>query len=503
MRPHLTPDSRLLFPLLPLLLACGGCANSTAATDAAADPARQEMVEELFDNAVGLLNELDEFDSGDALVQAVARMNQWLATKKPLTGWSADPLVASLPPDLQRLPAVESLAELKFARGEGLWLQEAVWLRDAARLAVGTETDDLRRAVRLFDWTVRNIQLEASEPPLPHLVYETLVLGRGTVLDRAWVFMLLARQQQLDVVLLATVPDGEPPRPWAAALLQGENLYLFDPELGLPIARADGQGVATLAQAAADPRVLDRLDLDDGPAYRVHRADVQRVVALVEASPLYLSQRARLVELRLAGSRRMVLSCDASELVERARQCDHVADAALWTLPLERIARKRALDEKQRAAAREEIRPFHEPTTALWRGRVSHLMGKLAGDQGAQRYYLRCRAADADIAAAKAAGKLDPASEARGVLLKQNASYWLGLVCYERGRFATALDYFQARSLAPFPDGPWTQGAWYNAGRAYEALGRTDEAIVAYRSTRGPQRHGNLLRARALAPAAP
>ena len=53
--------------------------------------------------------------------------------------------------------------------------------------------------------------------------------------------------------MLAT-PDPKSPdglRPWIPALVSGGNLYLFDTTYGLPIPGPKGQGIATLAQAAA------------------------------------------------------------------------------------------------------------------------------------------------------------------------------------------------------------------------------------------------------------
>src|SRR5690606_32524349 len=109
------------------------------------------------------------------------------------------------------------------------------------------------------DWTIRNIQLDdepsriisaTSEKGVPMTMREVLLFGHGDYLHRAAVFMLLARQANLPVVLLA-LPDSRRDdglRPWVTALLVDDDLYLFDTELGLPIPGPDGKGVATLAQ---------------------------------------------------------------------------------------------------------------------------------------------------------------------------------------------------------------------------------------------------------------
>jgi tetratricopeptide (TPR) repeat protein len=116
------------------------------------------------------------------------------------------------------------------------------------------------------------------------------------------------------------------------------------------------------------------------------------------------------------------------------------------------------------------------------------------GDDAATRFYQLARPAESDIASAELS--------ARGVELmgwaKEDASYWLGLIAYERGSHAAAVDFFLKRTLEAFPDGRWTDGARYNLARTYEAMNRFDEAITLYESDASLQRHGNLLRARRL-----
>ena len=77
---------------------------------------------------------------------------------------------------------------------------------------------------------------------------------------------------------------------------------------------------------------------------------------------------------------------------------------------------------------------------------------------------------------------------------KMDASYWLGLVTFERGSYPQAGDYFGKRTLLAWPDGPWTTGAIYNLGRTLEAEGEFDQAVKVYRSYAGAP--GQLLRAK-------
>ena len=98
------------------------------------------------------------------LRQVVDRLNQWIRTQPPPADWKPDPLVAGLPKPLADLPQVKDLGQMEFSRFDGYALQEAVWLRDISHWARGDVIDDLERAKSLFDWTVRNIQLEPDRP---------------------------------------------------------------------------------------------------------------------------------------------------------------------------------------------------------------------------------------------------------------------------------------------------------------------------------------------------
>jgi hypothetical protein len=336
----------------------------------------------------GTLETLEEFHPAAVAQQLVQQLNQWLGKSRQTTTWRPDVLVHELivpalqqhqpPLDLRRYePNV--LRHLEFFPFEGDVLQEAVWLRDIANSVARRSDEPLQRAVALFDWTVRHIHADTDGGTHGQLPWHTLMLGRGDLRDRAWVFMLLARQQGLTVAMLelrqppdgsshtgsasaesspraepvpdaaapsgaapaASSPSGSSPagstptgstptastptaspgtvsppgaqapsvpaagagREWIPALLLGNELYLFEHRLGTPVPGPGGQGVATLAQARADPAVLRQLDL---PGYRypvtAEQLQQQAVYALLDFSPTYLSRRFELLEdhIRLA-----------------------------------------------------------------------------------------------------------------------------------------------------------------------------------------------------------
>ena len=84
------------------------------------------------------------------------------------------------------------------------------------------------------------------------------------------------------------------------------------------------------------------------------------------------------------------------------------------------------------------------------------------------------------------------------VQAKQDASYFLGLIHFEKGNYDVASKWFTTRTLDAYPDGPWTDGARCNLARCNEAMGNLEEARRLYQIDESPQRHGSLLRARRL-----
>lgn len=530
---------------------CAGCTDSSARVSPGARGERETASQyqtEIFDTAIGNLRRVEEFGPMEMLDEIVHRLNQWQQTQQPPADWRPDPMLATLPEHLADLEAVKGLDRPEFTRYDGFALQEAVWLRDVSNWTRGSRLDDLSRAAHLFDWTVRNIQLEPAPADTDdaalrragQLPVETLLFGRGTALERAWVFVLLARQQGLDAAVLGLAdpedPAGRPPRPWAVGVLSEGSIYLFDPSLSLPVPGPDGIRLdddgqlqirpATLAQAVEDEAVVGQLDVGRNRPYRLKFSDLDRVVALIEASPPYLARRMKLVESHLAGDQKVVLTTNASGQAERWKARPEIHDARLWTLPYETLRQHEHLGPAQQRQRHLEWAPFRMgPDSALWKGRVLHLKGVFTGEGRAARYYQMARPSDRELAdlanqlyraarenleelpdenGALADARLRQAAAEQARLVrpllvraKQNASYWLGLIAFEQGNHRSAINYFIKRTLEAWPGGPWTHGAKYNLARSFEASGQAQKAIELYRADpTSPGYHGNFLRAR-------
>jgi tetratricopeptide (TPR) repeat protein len=422
------------------------------------------------------------------------------------------------------------------------------------------EAQQLTVAQRLFDWTVRNIQLEdlleyptvavsgpqpgaadTTHPDLPPPMravpgpgyqaypWQTLVHGRGDALQRARVFILLCRQGGIDAVMLAFPGKTTPPRPrpWVPAALIGNQLYLFDTGLGLPVLGPGRQGVATLEQVTQEPTLLAQMTVNSRMRYEISPQDLKNVLVLIDASATALSQRMQIVEGRLTGEYRMILTTSPTRIAEQIKTNLKIPDVGLWRLPYETTWFQDALLDlitKDDNAARDYYMKFgvFGSRTPLVRGRYLHLKGEFdsVGDRsGAKSLYMASRVPQSQLEEITTSKDVQErlgivrGEDERDIMwesrlsstemmitqAKQHASYWLGLAQFDTGKYESAVEWFEKRTLDAPGETPWLAGARYNLGRAYEAQGNVELAKQSYRQDEdSPQRHGNHLRAKLL-----
>ena len=470
-----------------------------------------------------------------ALVVLRDRLNQWLRNASvDATAWQPDPLVHTLSAKLRE---AKHLRETLTAVGQetGLFeptdprqLQQAIWLRDIARWAKRDGLTDLQVAQSLFDWTVRNIQLDApAGSGIVHQPWQALMYGHGTSAQRAWVFAELCRQRQLDVVMLAVaapndkeVDDKAPDDNtndnkandvksahwWLPALWSEGQLYLFDAQLGLPLPGKQPDRVATLSELVAEPELLRQLDLDQEQTYPIRTEDLRRIEAQLIASPLQLSRRAALLQQKLEGDGFAVLSADNRRVAADLAGHAHLTAVRLWPQPFQAILDERAMSQTERRQAALRFVAFAQ-RPRLWKARVLHFQGThdipasqrnnpLArpdlGHEKATTLYL-----DPRIRPPKALlENIEPANRIVFDRIKVDASYWLGLLRFDLGDYEVAAHWLKDQTLESEPDGPWAAGARYNLARTYERLGRTEEAAKLLATGDSPQSYGNKLRAR-------
>lgn len=496
----------------------------------------ESVREKLLDGAMTVLGRLEDYDEPAAFAQVFDRLNQWshgnpAADAVAVGAWQVDPLFALLPERLRPESVATGLEASVFdAATDVAALRDQRWLADISTTARGDAIDDLEVAKRLFDWTIRSLAIDTDPPLVPSetnpgtrwfLPGEILLSGRASAAQRSWIFLQLLRHAGLDGVMLAT-GTADSLRPWVPAVIIGGEAYLFEPTYGLPIAAPGGAGVATVRQAAADPTVLAGLSLPDR-SYPVQAADMRRLSILVAADPWLLARRMHLLDKRMAGSRAVSLSIAPSALAQRARETlpqesAEAVTAGLWEFPWETAIRRRE-PTVQAALARElavMALAMEQPADRdglqrrrilrpLYAARVREFRGDLDGPDGAKAAYLAARPTTAAINAA--VGQLPPEQADRVKRLyqqmKEDATYWLGVLTLAEGDTEAAVDYLDRLTLQAAPDSPWTDSARINLAKAFAQLGRKAEAAALLEADTSPQRFGSRIRADRLEAAAP
>lgn len=524
-RHHVAQAARAVgLGLLVAVAGCGGPQHESplrpVAQGESRSVARRVTGDKLVAGALAAISKLDDFDEQRAYEQAFDRLTQWShVSSLDAAAWQIDPLVMRLPERLR--PGIEGMLERRSfdAGGDIAYVRDRRWLADVAGAARGDADADMTVATRLFDWAVRSLAIVGDPPMVPTEATpgtrwygpgEILLTGRASAAQRSWIFIELLRQAGIDGVMLATGGgDGGTPRPWLpAAIIDGEA-YLFEPTYGMPVPGPGGSGVATLRQAAEDPAILETLSLPDR-RYPVQAEDVDEVSLLVVAEPRSLSRRMAALDKETASRHGLRLAVSPAALVAAATKALPGAAAKqvdLWEFPWETAIRR--LEPAVELVARRELAPFAITMAEAGRGgrqnvrlvrplftaRVREFRGDLDGPQGAKAAYLAARPSRAMIQ--QALQEVDP-SQADAVdrlyrLMKEDATYWLGVMTLGEGQPEAAIDYLARMTLENSPDSRWTDAARRNLGLALAAVGRGDEAVRVLREDGSPQRYGSRL----------
>lgn len=481
--------------------------------------------EQLLAGVVVILGAIDRYDEARAAEQVFDRLVQWSHTGSQPAAGIPESLLESLQPGLRRAAAGICDRDAFDAVGDVVALRDRIWLAAAARTARGEAVDDLAVAERLFRWTVRSLAAVSDPPMVPtesqpgarwFLPGEIMLAGRASGPQRAWIFIELLRQVGLDGVMLATPGAGEgPPRPWLPAVLVGGEAYLFEPGYGMPVPGPGGVGIATLRQAAADPAILEALSLPERP-YPVTASDLREVGVLAVADPWTSTARMARLDRELWLRHGVRVAVDVVAVLDRAVAALPEPAAGfrgLWPFPWETVARRPQAVQALAAEINPLGTPLPRPDRAagdtpfrpLFAGRVREFRGEFDGPNGAKAAYLAARPSRRLVSEA-VAQLPQPQAEAvtRGLIrMKEDATYWLGIVMLVEGQFAAAEDYLRRMTLEAAPDSRWTDAARVNLAAALVGLGRDVEAAAVLREDGSPQRFGSRLEANRLVPPVP
>lgn len=411
-RRRLVPSLR--HPLLSLLAvltmaAASGCNNDIEVvrqvqSQRQARERQQAQIDHLR-SAMEYVSQLAQLDVDSAEQQVIKHLNTWYQTQPsgPRGAWRPTQLVDSwrdvLSPDAARqamaldhfVPDDLWHLRLNYLVGEVAdWTAESApidplledWFTEQAAATPDQQWQSLQTASRLFDWTVRNVRLEPMQPadPAPQpampagLTFRgagyrqttlgTLWHGSGDALQRTGLFLQLCRHMGLDACVLAVPGEAAAgggqaaaeATAWVAAVRIGDQLYLFDAALGLPLPGPGQRGIATLAQARSDASVLRRLNVAGAFQYPYDQQDIQQCVALLEASPELLSERMYRLQSALTGQLRCSVYLDADATAQRLSSIAGISGVRLW----DRSLKARLYQETLRRLVQED------PRVGLW-----------------------------------------------------------------------------------------------------------------------------------------
>jgi hypothetical protein len=509
-----------------------------------------------IDETLGITNPISVEERAGRLIQSPF-LNQ-LLTNSGWPDWMAQ--------SFDRLSRTHDIETFNFPPGSEEHLQTSLWLRGIVDWSLTSEDSDLEKASSLFDWTVRNIDLvgayqldpQTGEPyPRPlQTLRETLILGRGTRADRAWLFVSLLRRIGIDAAILtAQDPEGELGENalFAVGVLLEGDVYLFEPGRGLPFVAPGGvtlteQGLdiqpATLSQAISDPSVCETFDVSEKEedAYPIQASDIASASFCVVLDPIEISHRMRILESKMSGENRLVLTSSPTSLRERFESVEGVQGCKAWNRPFltacERtfypdemapnlalfeyswiqdvsmwddrsielqedgrfFGNTNELDDYRRRLDNPLIVPKAPDSFArkspLRKGRIYYFLGRLSGEESAASFLQEARPPDRQLNSSEV-------PEQRRILfqvIKLSASYSLGHVAYAQGNLDMAVDCFLKRTISVrFRHNAYSSGAEYNLARTYERQGKFDEAMEWYaKNPNSEATQGGLVRARLL-----
>jgi tetratricopeptide (TPR) repeat protein len=498
------------------------------------DPAMREA---LLRNVVSLLERAPLTPGGQNIRIATDNLNQYFKNTPDEAFLLSPESKSYLTGQMAESPfKVEDFEARAFALKDARHIEDCLLYHNIAARVAGPGTI-LERVRRLFDWTIRHVQLVPPESPIPEILinqgirpaptrpYDVIVRGFASEIpgdawaERSWVFLALCRQIGVDAAMIgytveeevevegegeAEIEVRERPYYWACAALADGVPYLFDTRLGMEIPGPGGEGVATIEQAAADPTVLDHLDLPDPPIpYPTGSADLARVRVFLDSSRGYFAPKMGLLQNDLAGANRMVLYRDPAEQRDAWASAlgDRLEAVELWELPL--VVEFRLFTDPTYVQAIQFVNFYFDPQFPMLGARLRQLRGDLAD-------------AKQEFTRARFRRNVPQAPEGQDPRLFREiqesidlmATYYLALAQLDDAMPEQAINLFEQALRLPPQQPPIVRGrpatllrlgAEANLGMLYDSQGDAGRASYHYsRDNSTPQSHGNLLRANAL-----
>ena len=265
----------------------------------------------------------------------------------------------------------------RFSKRDVTHIRDGLWYARISSLVAAAADTDLERATRLFFYVTRNIVLRSEEDStLPLAPFGVAMFGEGNARDRAWLFINLLRQLRIDAVVLQA---KESPKNVLVGVLLGGEVYLYDPELGLPVLTLEGDLAAgaidrpaTLSEAAKNPKVLAAMSVSPDTPYPFTAASLSEARVLLVGATSFWSARMRRLQLALSSENDVLLwqPLEKSDIVPEgvlARVAKVEAEGfqeasiGIWEYPEQRLDGNVSLNTSQLQVFALRSRAFESP----------------------------------------------------------------------------------------------------------------------------------------------
>ncbi|MEM7785464.1 MAG: hypothetical protein AAF623_19110 [Planctomycetota bacterium] len=425
--------------------------------------------------------------------------------------------------------------------------------------------EDLRAVasgLKIFDWVMRNVQLlndtevaaenvdemrlngrteslaAAGVPGLGYKRYthQVLLYGMGDYVERGKLVIDLLRKLDVKAVMLA-VKQEDQSIPWAIGIPVGQDYYLFDPKLALPIPGKKVGTIARLSEVRSNPELLDELDLttdeslEDDTDYWVKSDQLQNLESLVYTTPESLSKRMSALERSLTGDSRMTLTFDLSGFIAALPVMEGVENKP-WDIAFKthifRQAVLEAVNDKTNTALQDKLRWHFQNESyvdnyVIYRtARARFIKGKFASLPGAKRRnavesFQRMMWSDQEIArlgsdpvlqtlhgirqssaqSAQAFATQVASVQGQMELIRRDAGIFLVQSLFDNGSVNAAGNWLEVLREEDRVE-RWEGQIVYLLGRSFEGRKEYIKAIQTLADSKLAQSHGNIIRARLL-----
>lgn len=562
----------MILPLICLLMGLIGCDNSAQDRISAIEQ-RKTVSKERKDalrDAFSYLPQLIRLNRTAALKEIRQQLNTWAGSVEAPKEWKSSELLFSISPALRSIDFAQRLDKLEFGEpecefllqcqilsGVSKWVLDlpyrdplfSKWLESQKGQLEPENWQRLETSLKLFDWTMANVGLIGNpkdveqlinnpvsassdqSPVFRQLPWQTLMFASGDRWERARLFTQLLFSQGIDSCVLALpslsgATEDSALRLWCVGVpIQGE-IYLFEPQWGLPIPSQETSGVATLREARANANVLRRGKVPGLFEYPVEQKDLEQLVALVDCDPFSIGKTMATVQQSLIGTNRIRLSTDVDAFQAVLQSSAENLQVKLWNAPwlsyvYNKSVRERLTENSPFSAGYMERYGALVTDTPISRARMLHFKGKFDSsveEVGALRSYMDYRVdeqtlremmvnKDVQKDLGLVRGEFEPLEvyDARLVLAqtyfrrsKFDVGIYLAMANMDLGKPKTAINWLKERTLQLKGSEYWHSHANYLLGRMYEQVEDYAAAEEAYKFESSAQAAGNRIRIRKL-----